>query len=90
MSELNFSGQGHPLKVVSKPEENGWAIRLYNVAGKRVSPIVYHVSCEVAFDAQMQSGEDLVAHLMQTMKDEAIDGRLKLYPPEQLAHLKQQ
>jgi hypothetical protein len=88
-SSITFSGQGQPLEVVSEREGDGWAVRLYNGAGQRVSPLVYRLSSDTAVDAQMQSGENLVRTLMLALKEEATSGRLILYPPEKLSHLKQ-
>jgi hypothetical protein len=89
MSGMTFTAHGQPLQVVSQQTTDGWTIKLQNALGQQVSPVVFKVGYEVAADAALQSGEDLVAGLMVQMKSEAVSGQLKLFRPEQLGRPQQ-
>jgi hypothetical protein len=69
------------LQVAAVQESDGWAVRIYDDKGRRVSPIVYRVDYETVADAAMGGVQlDLVDNLMKLLKDEAETGRLKLLP----------
>jgi len=78
-----FQHAGRLLQVAAAQEDKGWAVRIYDERGDRVSPIVYRVDYEVALDASMGALQlDLVDDLMNLLRHEAETGRLVLLPPK--------
>lgn len=75
-----FSHNGRNFEVRSAALDNEIKVRLFE-NGKPASPIVYSITIETAFDAQMRAFPlNLVDGLMQLMEDDTITNRLALFP----------
>lgn len=72
---LWFEGPtGIKMYAGAEKDSQGWVVRLFDQAGKQISPITFRVSYEVATDTMM--GElpvDIVADLMHELRRQVME-----------------
>ena len=80
LKSTKFSHNGKTYEIRAASLENEIKVRLFE-NDRLASPVTYGVTIETNFDAKMRGFSlDLVDELIELMQQDAVSGRLRLFP----------